>query len=416
MDWMLVESLVVAYPPPPPPPTPAAADPIRALEHHEAALSGLRAGLVDLEASPSYLMLVNESPGGETERKVGGAGRDAADLWPLVNAAGAALDEVRTYLSVNGQRGQHRGELIRLLSEQWVPVEMGSPPRTAAAGAPSATVTGMRYSIGEILDLIRFRYDAIREWATQITDLWLTIIPRADAAKATLARLEAEVAQLGVLEPLIGRARALVNDLEERLVTDPLSVVPGDGDQLDAQVAAAAAQVATLRTGHDALEGDLAATEGLLASLRLLRSRAEAAAAEARSKVVDPGGLVRVPSPSVLDGASGLAARLDGLYTKTESGSWTQRRTLLDSWLSMARKLETQLERAERANREPLRRRDELRGRLRAYRAKIAAVGRAEDLELTAVADEARAVLFTAPADLERASATMDELARRLRS
>jgi hypothetical protein len=385
-----------------------ASDPVRVLEHHEAALAGLRGGLVDLEASPSYLMLVNDPLDGETRRKVGSAGLEAADLWSLLDAAGTALDETRGYLTLNGQRGQHRAELVRLLSERWIPVALGSP------GSPGAGEA--RYAIDEILGMIRSRYDSIREWATQITDLWLAILPRVDAAKATLGRLDTEAAQLGVVEPTIGRARALVSDLEVRLVSDPLSVVIGDGPQLDAQVAAAAAQVASLRSGHDSLEADLASTEGLLASLRLLLARAEAAASEARSKVVDPEGLVRVPSGSVLDGPDGLAARLDQLNARTGAGLWTQRRTLLDSWLATAHKLETQLVRAEAANRRPLLRRDELRGRLRAYRAKIAAVGRAEDLELTAVADEARAELFTAPTDLDRAAATMEELARRLRS
>jgi hypothetical protein len=355
-------------------------------------------------------MLVNDPLTGETERKVGSAGRDAEDLWPLVNAAGRSLDEIRAHVDANGYRGPHRTELIRLLSERWITVE-GLP-----GGSSLAVSSGGPRSIDEVLSAIRARYDAIREWSTRITDLWLAVLPRIDAAKATLDRLETEVKQLGVVEPLIGRARALIGDLEVRLVADPLSVVDGDGEALDAQVAAAASQVAMLRSGHDALEGDLAATEGLLASLRLLRTRADAAAREARSKVTEPGGLVRVPSPSVLDGADGLAARLDHLHDVTGGGSWTQRRTLLDSWLATARKLESQLERAETANRQPLLRRDELRGRLRAYRAKIAAVGRAEDLELTAVADEARAELFTAPTDLERAAATLEELARRLRS
>ncbi|MCP5030610.1 MAG: hypothetical protein GY939_02330, partial [Actinomycetia bacterium] len=95
---------------------------------------------------------------------------------------------------------------------------------------------------------------------------------------------------------------------------------------------------------------------------------------------------------------------------------WNQRRGLLDSWLATARRLEDQLESAIEVNAGPLRRRDELRGRVRAYQAKISAVGKAEDLDLTAMVDDVRASLYTAPADLERASTTIEELARKLRS
>ena len=117
----------------------------------------------------------------------------------------------------------------------------------------------------------------------------------------------------------------------------------------------------------------------------------------------------------MLDGPQGLADRLDDIV-RNAGASWDQRRTLVDGWLSTARKLEAQLQRAEAANRAPLARRDELRGLLRAYQAKISAVGRAEDLELTALADQARVELYTAPTDLPRAAATIEELARRLRS
>lgn len=382
------------------PPPPLAGDPEAVLERHESALAALRAGLVDLEASPSYLMLVGDEVGPETVSKIGGATDGAAQLWPLINAADSALTHVRDYVRTNGTKGRHRPELVRLLRDRWISYE-GSPDRLA---------------IGEVLQRFRSNYDEIRKWVTQINDLWLALLPRIDAARTTLVRLQAEVDELGVPEPLIGRARALAEDLEQRLVSDPLGVVPGDGPQLDAQVAEAANQVASMRAGHDNLDVDLQATEQLLANLRLLRARAEAGASESQAKVVDPEGLVRVPTAELLDGPNGLAERLDSLFGAGDGATWAQRRTLLDSWLNTARKLERQLLRAEEANRAPLVRRDELRGRLKAYQAKMAAVGRAEDLELATIIDKARSELFTAPTDIDAAATAIDELARRLRT
>ncbi len=378
-------------------------EPLEILERHEAALAGLRTAIVDLEAMPSFLMLTNDELGPETVRKVGSAATHARQLWTVADATGGALAHVRDQAGLHGTRAEARAELLRLLTARWVSIELDR------AVGPRA------HAIPELLELLRSRYDEVRRWVTTVNDIWSSVLPRIDAARATLGRLEREVDVLGVPEPLIGRARALSDDLERRLVDDPLSVVAGDGTQLDAQVAAAATQVASLRAGYDNLEADLGATEELLASLRVLRATAEAAAAEARAKVVDPEGLVRVPGVAVLDGPGGLGERLDAVFARDE-GPWSQRRALLDSWLTTARKLERQLERAGRVNRLPLEQRRELRGRLRAYQAKMSATGRAEDLELNSVIDRARAMLFTAPTDLDEAAATIDELARRLRS
>lgn len=382
------------------PPPPFSGEPQHVFERHRQALDGLRAGLVDLVESPSYLMLTNDEVGPETKRKVGQSFEEAAELWPLIDAADAALSHVGATIEENGVRGRRGEEVTGLLTRRWVTI------------GPAGDV----HSVGEVLDMFRRRYDAVQQWVTEINDLWLLLLPSIDAARKTLGRLETEVEELGVPEPLIGRARALAEDLEQRLVADPLSVVPEDGPRLDAQVAAAAAQVASMRTGRDNLDTDLATTEELLASLRVMRARAEATASEARAKVADPDGLVRVPSAAILDGEGGLAERLDNLLTDLDKGLWNQRRALLDTWLSTARKLQRQLESAEVANRHPLLLREELRGRLRAYQAKVSAVGKAEDLELTAVTDEARSELYTAPTDLEQAAATIDELARRLRT
>ncbi len=59
------------------------------LARYEAAVSELRAGLVDLESSPSYLMLSDPGLGPVTAAKAGPAVREAADLWPLLDGVQA---------------------------------------------------------------------------------------------------------------------------------------------------------------------------------------------------------------------------------------------------------------------------------------------------------------------------------------
>lgn len=373
-----------------------------ALEQLEVSLGSLRAGLVELEVSPSYLMLLDAEPSSDTGRRYQATVTNAADLWPLIDAAAEILGAARRLLHEGGRRPD-RQRLAELVFEPWHRVELGSGQAEAVA-APT------------LLAQIRKRYDSIREAVSDIDERFRSILPRVEAARATLERLAAEADELDVPEPLIGRARALADDLKERLVTDPASVHLADGNNLDLLVAEAAKQVASLRTAHDNLDTDLGATEELLASLRVLRARAEAARTQALAKVSEPDGLVRVPGAAVLDGPDGLAARLDRLFETAAGAGWLQQRGLLDGWLTGARKLEAQLVRAGEANRAPLEARDELRGRLRAYEAKMAATGRAEDLGLVELADRARSVLYSAPTDLGRAETAIGELAARLRA
>jgi hypothetical protein len=378
-------------------------DIVGALERFEASLAGFASGLSEIEASPSYLMLMDATGTGETARKYAAAARDAKDLWTLIDAAGSQLTAARAHMNNKGAVGQNGVELRRLLEEPWFAITMsGGQPRN--------------YSVSQTMAEIRRRYEAIRAGVSEIDQLWVTVLPRVEAARTTLERLEGEAQDLGVLEPLIGRAKALAEDLAERLVSDPASVSTQDGANLDIQVANAAKQMSALRTGHDRLDADFSSTEELLASLRVLLARAEAARVESLAKVADPTGLVRVPSASVLDGPDGLAKRLDDLFENTSARAWTQKRSLLDSWLTSARKLEAQLMRAADANRVPLDEREELRGRLRAYTAKIAAMGRAEDLMLADLVDKARLQLYTAPTDIPAAEAAIADLAARLRA
>lgn len=359
--------------------------------------------MTDVESSPSYLMLTDADLGPETARRYGRAASDAAELWTLLDAAGSLLGTARNHLAQNGAKGADGQELRRLVEQRWYMV-------TRHDGSTSP------YSASALLTEIRRRYDAVRSAVADVDHLWVSILPRVDAARATLDRLQAEVDELGVPEPLIGRARALAEDLAERLIADPASVNPNDGGNLDLQVAAAAKQVATMRTKHDDLDADLGATEELLASLRVLRARAEAARLESMAKVAGVDGLIRVPAEAVLDGPSGLGPQLDELFDHAARSDWSRKRLLLDRWLGSARKLEAQLVRAGVANRAPIEARNELRGRLQAYQAKMAATGRAEDLELVELADAARGLLYSAPTDLEAAEAAIADLAARLRA
>ncbi len=373
-------------------------------------MRGLRAGIIELEQLPSFLMLGDAAPGTATASDFAAAVRQTADFWPLldvlterVETAGRLVDQHD--LTSTGGNSRRLAELDRLLAEPLTVSLIGGERSLSPAAA---------------LDLLHRRYDAVHLGVSRIDRVWLDVLPRVEAARETVDRLAAEADALGVVEPLIGRARTRAEDLAERLLSDPISVADNEGVDLDRAVAEAARHMANLRTGHDNLGEDLDRTEEVLAALRVLRTRAAAAATEARTKIVDPADLVTVPGRAIIDGTGGLAERLDDLLALTGDvgigpRSWTRQRTMLDQWLTMAERLERQLIEAERRNRRDLDRREELRGRLQAFQAKMAATGNAESPAAMELADDAWTELYTAPSDLEAAEAAIAQLADELR-
>ncbi|MDH3301279.1 MAG: hypothetical protein OES24_12300 [Acidimicrobiia bacterium] len=386
---------------------------VAGLERLTAAVDGLRAGIVELEQLPSFLMLGDAEPGTVTASDYATAVRQAGDFWPLLDVLTGRIDEARRLvdrhgLSPDGGSSRRVDELNQLLAA----------PLTVTLTDGARTL-----STASALSLLRQRYDAVHQGVSRIDRAWLDVLPRVEAARETADRLASEADALGVVEPLIGRVRSRAEDLAERLLSDPISVDESEGRDLDRLVADAARQMANLRTGHDNLGEDLARTEEVLASLRVLRTRAAAAAEEARHKIVDPQDLVTVPARTIVDGPGGLAEQLDDLLSlagddtpaATPSSAWTRQRTLLDQWLAMADRLERQLVEAERRNRRDLDRRDELRGRLQAFQAKMAATGNAESPTAMELADGAWTELYTAPSDLDAAEAAIVQLADELR-
>ena len=383
------------------------------LDGLKAAVAGLRAGIVELEQLPSFLMLGDAAPGTATAAGYATAVAQAADFWPLLDVLTDRVEQARFFvdehrLSADGGDPKRIEELNRLLAKPLsVTLTDGSHHLSAAAA----------------LALLHQRYDAVHHGVTRIDRAWLDVLPRVEAARETAERLQVEAQALGVVEPLIGRARRRADDLAERLLSDPISVADVEGQELDRLVADAARQMAHLRTGHDNLGDDLDRTEEMLASLRVLRTRAAAAAAEARAKIVDPDGLVTVPGRTIIDGPGGLADRLDELLALGGDDAavaagpqgWARQRALLDQWLATAERLEQQLSSAERRNRVDLERRDELRGRLQAFQAKMAATGNAESVSAMELAEAAWTELYTAPSDLNAAEAAIRQLADELR-
>ncbi|HEY2725444.1 MAG TPA: hypothetical protein VGI84_12240 [Pseudonocardiaceae bacterium] len=251
----------------------------------------------------------------------------------------------------------------------------------------------------------------IREVLTAVHQVWTELADRLDGCADLLGKAQALAADLGLtedLDPVLSRLVDQLDRLRRVALTDPLrlwaggAVATGAVDELAArceQVRAELDRLAELRwraAGRlDQVDRTLAEVDGLgrkiVEETRRVGTRIAGVAARA--------GLPSEP----------LRARLGAARELCRRGRWRRLGAELpalerDAATALARNQEDLIE-----ARRPLRERDELRGRLGAYRAKAAAQGHIEDLPLEALYQRAYELLWRAPCDLARAAAAVAE-------
>jgi len=170
--------------------------------------------------------------------------------------------------------------------------------------------------------------------------------------------------------------------------------------RLRERTAAAVSRAGELTALRDNAGRRIAAVATVVQSARDAWQDAMAARQRAAAKIAAEA----LPAPPTV---SGLAARLAALDTLRAEGRWTR----LDSELDLVERQAAAVAKGCRDTEQQasalLDQRDELRGRLDAYRARAAKLGGAEDADLDARYDRARELLWTAPCDLSAAAAAV---------
>lgn len=383
------------------------------LQRYRAAETRIGANLHELDNHSTYQVLRTDTLRGTTASRIGSAMSRAELLWTYFGHLQTALVQATSLRGTGSKmRNEDRQKLAQLLTEKSVMLSTIDVPLHERDLLESAQ-SEERITIEALLTRMRGTYEPIRDAVAKVEKVHRDVMPRLNAAETTLRAAEKEAQLLGVTEPELSAAVRELERVRKLALDDPLALAANAGDELDRHVRLAAGRVASLKKGRDELHGDMGDMAGLVAEIRTLLARAAASRTEAVEKIVQPMGLVRVPTAAAVDGPKGLLEAADAVLSDN-AGSWQRQRQLLDDWLARARKLRDQLRRAEASNRVGLNKRDELRGLLDAYRAKMAGVGRAEEMVVREIADEAHNELYTAPTDLARAERLVRELGKAL--
>lgn len=380
------------------------------LQRYTAAEHRIGANLQELEQHSVYQLLTTDVLDGKTAQALRGA--KEANLWELFTLLGSVLERARTMRgSDNRLRNETRLELASLLTTDSVLLTTENIP-LAERGLTGASSRETRISIERLIDRMAEIYEPIRDVVTHAETVLRDVLPRLNSAESTLSRLRAEAAALSMTMPELDRIDETIARIRDLSLTDPLSIPASARTTFDQALHDASATIAAARTSHDELAGDIATASDLLDECRELIERSNRDRAEALAKIARPVGLRQPPSLDAIDGERGLAAKLTPIVASTQP--WQIVRREIDGWSQTVVRLRDQLRRVSDANAQPLQKRDELRGRLAAFRAKMAATGFSEDSAMRDISAEAHNELFTSPTDLTRAERLVTEFGNRL--
>ncbi|MFC7220225.1 hypothetical protein ACFQLX_18955 [Streptomyces polyrhachis] len=336
-------------------------------------------------------------------------------LWSYFDTYTDALARAR---ELRGRRrwpsAQELAELTGLLRDSGLTL-----PAPAATAAP-ASITGParlseRLGLEALVERMNGHYADVLDVVAAADAVWSALPARIDLLAAELRRTRSLAQSVGVrpgehpagdeLERVTGDLAAL----RAEVISDPLafwqraagSSAPGGGRPDTARYDAAARRLEEIRREIEAVLHVRQDAETRLTRLRDVLSRADRTLSEARAA---RGEVLAKIAASEVPAVGGVSAALNEQWRTAvdyrRHAQWHKLSPLLES---LEQRAEEELLRARESLAEvtaPLAVRAELRGRLDAYKAKVAQRGLAEDALLIERYERARRMLWSAPCDL----------------
>ncbi|MET7364747.1 hypothetical protein ABZS61_02780 [Streptomyces sp. NPDC005566] len=394
----------------------------RALARLGAEHEAIETSLLALQDHAGRRLLEGADLTGVTKDRWASADRSITLLWGYFDAYAGALTAAREIRA----RRRYPGKddlvaLTELLRGDGVTVA-----NTASAG-PDPGLTGParlseRFTLEELVARMNDLYARSLDMVVASDSVWSALPARIDLLAAELRRTRSLAHSVGVRpgeHPAGDDLESITQELTTlrvQVISDPLafwlpgpgSAAPGGGRPDTTRYDRAARALEDVRREIEAVLAVRQDAEQRLVQLRDVLSRADRTLAEARSARGEV--LAKIAAsevPAVSGPSTALQERLAAASEYRRHAQWNRLSPLLDS---LEREAEDELLRARESLTSvtaPLAVRAELRGRLDAYKAKVARHGMAEDPVLIERYDAARRVLWSAPCDLRVAEQTV---------
>ncbi|MFF4898635.1 hypothetical protein [Streptomyces sp. NPDC001068] len=389
----------------------------RALARLGAEHEAIETSLLALQDHAGRRLLEGAELTGTTRERWVSADASITLLWAYFDAYTDALRSAREIRS--RRRWSSREDLVELtelLRGESVTVA-GSA--TAAANAPTLlSAAGRlteRFSLETLVDRMNELYATSLDMVVTADAVWSALPARIDLLAAELQRTRTLAHSVGVRpgeHPSgddLERITRILTRLRADVVSDPLafwvpaqgSSAPGGGRPDTGAYDRQARALEEVRREIDAVLTVRQDAEARLITLRDVLSRADRTLAEARTARGEVLAKIAATEVPVVSGPpTALQEQLATAAEYRRTAQWHRLSPLLES---LEQKAEDELLRAREsltAVTAPLAVRAELRGRLDAYKAKVARHGLAEDPFLIERYDAARRMLWSAPCDL----------------
>ena len=359
----------------------------------------IQQNLLDLDGSFGKRLLAGATLTGETKRRWDAAAADLAMLWDTFTAYSAVVDRAAEIMAgLRRSPGPQLAQISSLLYGTSVQLNHAS----SALSRGDLTSTGVTaVTVFAAVKQMKPAFASVADVVGAAEAVWNAAADQLQQIETDLGAAKQQAA--GFTDETLTRALAAAEtdlaQLREVLNGDPLSLWRGGQADLTRlgrlrdRTAAAVSRVGELTALRDNAARRIAAVTTVVQGARDAWQDAMAARQRTTAKIAAEA----LPAPPSV---SGLAA-LDALRAE---GRWTR----LDSELDLVERQATAVTKGCRDTEQKavalLDQRDELRGRLDAYRARAAKLGGAEDAGLDARYDRARDLLWTAPCDLSAAA------------
>ncbi|MEV7224101.1 hypothetical protein ACFCX6_18525 [Streptomyces sp. NPDC056353] len=389
----------------------------RALARLGAEHEAIETSLLALQDHAGRRLLEGAELTGVTAERWSAAEASITLLWTYFDAYTGALRTAREIRS--RRRWSSREDLVELT--ELLRGEAVTVPGGAAATANAPTPHGgpgrlsERYTLATLVDRMNQLYATSLDMVVAADAVWSALPARIDLLAAELQRTRKLAHSVGVRpgeHPSgddLERITRTLTRLREQVVSDPLafwtpaegSSAPGGGRPDTTVYDREARALEEVRREIDAVLAVRQDAEQRILRLRDVLSRADRTLAEARTARGEVLAKIAATEVPVVGGPPiVLQEQLAAAAEYRRHAQWHRLSPLLES---LEEKAEDELLRAREsltAVTAPLAVRAELRGRLDAYKAKMARLGHAEDPELAEKYERARRMLWSAPCDL----------------
>jgi hypothetical protein len=377
----------------------------RMLAGLQAAHDRIAAAMFAADSHPGLALLRAGGLTGMTARRWQAVQPESDALWAQFALLGDVLEQART-LRLRDDAAAW-SDLLGLLTQPVIGVDAaGLPAVVTAASALQGAPRPVDQRLGEFTDQLERRANGLvghlAEVDSACTVLGAQLVPLTTAADGLLPAATG-LGEAALAVPLRDKVTATAYEL----LADPLGAAPGARlsaaaatiiDGLRAQVADAKRRLAELTSLRDGLARRTAELSAAIDAVDAAERAAAEAFAVCREKITDPG----LPPPPAA--VPVLRLRLAQAIQAGGPGRWA---ALADDLAGVERAVAQAQGRASELielGTGLITRRDELRGRLDAYRAKAAALRLIEDDRLARAYRTAQQLLYVQPCDVPAAT------------